>query len=261
MSLADPTIAHEMEAAFAWWRDAGVDYAFEDDATAWLGRGLESHSNADAETGSKSPQRAITGAGLDKPEPIKKPAEAADLFNGNPPATLESFQNWWLEAPGLDAIGPRGRIPPRGPSKAELLVLVMDPEQADNGQLLSGKQGAFLKRFLTAAGIAEDEVYFASALPRHTPMADPIACVSAGLGKVLLHHLTLADPKRILALGGNILPLLGTELPQTGKNLREINPSAPNTPLLTSEGLDSLMASPRLKARFWRRWIEWRAEH
>ncbi len=261
MSLADPTIAHEMEAAFAWWRDAGVDYAFEDDATAWLSDGLDRHSNADAETGSKDPQRAISDAGSDKLEPIKKPAETLDPFDGDSPTTLDSFRDWWLQAPGLDAIGPRGRIPPRGTSKAELLVLVMDPEQADSDRLLSGPQGAFLNRFLSAAGIAQENVYFASALPRHTPMADPVACVSAGLGTVLLRHLTLADPKRILALGGNILPLLGTELPQTGKNLREINPSAPNTPLLTSEGLDSLMASPRLKARFWRRWIEWRAEH
>ncbi len=261
MSIANPTIAHEMEAAFAWWRDAGVDHAFEDDVTAWLGAGAEGEATKQAEIESKNSQSAVASARLDEPSPSKKLAEIVDLLGDSPPDTLESFRQWWLEAPGLDPIGPRGRIAPRGDSDAELMVVTMDPEQADRELLLSGPQGNFLKRFLAAAGIAEDAVYFASALPRHTPMADPSAAVQAGLGSVLRHHIQLADPKRILVLGGNILPLLGTELPQPGKNLREINPSLPNTPLLTSEGLDSLMASPRLKARFWRRWIEWRAEH
>ncbi|MEL7218294.1 MAG: hypothetical protein AAGK01_07675, partial [Pseudomonadota bacterium] len=70
----------------------------------------------------------------------------------------------------------------------------------------------------------------------------------------------LAAPKRILALGGNILPLIGHDLPKDPQSLREINLVNPPMPLLVSKALDSMMAMPQLKARFWRRWIEWSAE-
>jgi DNA polymerase len=43
--------------------------------------------------------------------------------------------------------------------------------------------------------------------------------------------------------------------------LREINHNTGKVPVMVSETLDALMDMPRLKARFWRRWMEWSAIH
>jgi DNA polymerase len=110
---------------------------------------------------------------------------------------------------------------------------------------------------LGAMGLNEEQVYVASALPRHTPMADTHAATRAGLAAVLARHIELVAPKRILAFGANISPLLQNGVSNTETSLREINHSGSSQPVMVSEGLDSLMAMPRLKARFWRRWIEW----
>ena len=85
----------------------------------------------------------------------------------------------------------------------------------------------------------------------------PAAIANGGMDTVLRHHIKLASPKRIIAFGANILPLLGHDRAQDVTSLREINHDGASTPLLVSEGLDSLMSMPRLKARLWRRWMEW----
>ena len=139
------------------------------------------------------------------------------------------------------------------------MFLVMDPEEADSERLLSGPQGRLLARMLGAMGSNEADAYFASILPRHTPMADGAALVAAGLGEVLRRHVTLAKPERVLAFGTNILPLLGHDVAHDPQSLREINHEGQRTPLMLSEGLDSLLAMPRLKARFWHRWLDWTA--
>ena len=104
-------------------------------------------------------------------------------------------------------------------------------------------------------------MYFASALPRHTPMADTASLAASGMDAVLAHHITLADPKRLMAFGAGLTPLLGKDPSSRDSSLREINYTSPSPDTLLSEGLDSLMDMPRLKARFWRRWIEWSAVH
>jgi DNA polymerase len=125
--------------------------------------------------------------------------------------------------------------------------------------LLSGVQGRLLANMLTAMGMSEDQVYFASALPRHTPMADTNAAAQAGLGAVLTRHIELVAPKRLLAFGLNVLPLFQHGVTKDETSLREINHSGSSQTILVSEGLDSLMTMPTLKARFWRRWMEWSA--
>ena len=243
-----PRLSDEITAAFAWWHDAGVDLDFTDDVTDWLAQ----PEVADEQAGD-APRRT-------SPPPKAEPAPAqqkVDLLGPNFPQDLTEFHNWWLEEPGLDPIGPRGRISPRGKAGSELMVLVVDPEAEDRDRLLSGPQGRLLARALTAMGMKEDQIYLASALPRHTPMADGAALAQAGYTEVLLHHIKLARPKKILAFGTNILPLLGHNAAQDPQSLREINHDGARVPLLVTEGLDSMLAMPRLKARFWRRWLEW----
>jgi len=126
--------------------------------------------------------------------------------------------------------------------------------------LLSGPQGRLLSQMLGAMGVPAEKTYFASALPRTTPMADTASLAAGGMDAVTLHHISLVSPQKLLVLGTDILPLIGKDVSEPSKSLREINQVPRNVPLMMSEGLDSLMAMPRLKARFWRRWIEWSSE-
>ena len=165
-----------------------------------------------------------------------------------------------MEAPGLDAIGPSGRIAARGNPNPQLMILVLDPEEQDRDELLTGPKGKLLANMLAAMGIGLEQTYFATALPRHTPVADTANLAASGMDRVTLHHIGLVSPQKLLIFGSDILPLIGQNVTKPETSLREINQNSAEVPLLVSEGLDSLMAMPRLKARFWRRWIEWSVE-
>ena len=260
MTVQPPSLTQEINATLEWWRAAGVDCDFTDDATAWL---IDTPDAPEVDErrgdGSSSPASVYTSDdAIASENPVSD--EPTDLLGDSPPASLAEFREFWLSAPGLDPIGPRGRVPSRGAEKPELMVLVIDPEEGDQDLLLSGPQGRLLSNMLNAMGLSEGSVYYASALPRHTPMADTKAANQAGLGAVLALHTRLVAPKRILAFGSNILPLLENGVTNSETSLREINQNASSQPILVSEGLDSMMTMPRLKARFWRRWIEWSAK-
>ena len=249
MSTADPDTltTRDLAATIAWWRDAGVDCDFADDATDWL---------AEPEV-TKEVMKPVAKAKSTTESSDPPPPQKVDIIGPNPPSDLATFREWWLSEPTLDTIGPRGRIAPRGEAGAELMLIVIDPEQGDTDRLLSGPQGRLVSRMLSAMQIAEENVYFASALPRHTPMADGSALARSGFREVLQHHIKLVSPKRVLAFGTNILPLLAHETAQEPASLEKINQDGFSVPTMATEGLDSMMAMPRLKARFWRRWLEW----
>lgn len=234
-------------AALDWWREAGVDCDFTADATDWLAAEPLAEAKAVPQ-----PLSMATPTAAAPPPP-----QEIDLLGANPPADLAAFRDWWLSEPALDGIGPRGRVPPRGEAGARLMVLVMDPEEGDSEQLLSAAQGRLLARMLEAMGISPEDAYFASALPRHTPMSDGHALAAQGFSAVLQHHIKLAAPQVVLVLGTNILPLLGHEAAQEPAALEKFDHEGFSVPLIAAEGLDAMMAMPRLKARFWRRWLEW----
>ena len=141
------------------------------------------------------------------------------------------------------------------------MVLVLDPEPEDQTELLSGPRGQLLQKILAATGIPDDAVYVASVLPRHTPMADSSDLLAKGYAEVLNLHIKLAAPEHLCVFGTHIPPLLahGTtgETMQTASSLQEINHDGRTTPLFVAESLEGLMGSPPLKARFWRRWVNW----
>lgn len=248
MTLAQRIAPSDLAAAIDWWRAAGVDCDFMEEPANWLAEVVAQEPMA-------QPAPARRGAG---PTPYPAPSTApADLFDAARPADLLAFREWWLSEPALDAIGPRGRVPPRGVAGARLMVLVMDPEAGDAETLLSQAQGRLLTRMLAAMGVPEGESYLASVLPRHTPMADPDTLASQGFREVLQHHVTLVGPRALLLLGRNILPLFGHDAAQEPAAVENFELQGRSIPVLASEGLDSMMAIPRLKARFWRRWLDW----
>jgi len=261
MNASTTPLTDDLHSAVHWWKLAGVDQDFADDATDWLADASPVEGLAATKSGIGKGEKPTPKASAEQSEEIsKEPIKRLDLLGETPPATLDEFREWWLEAPGLDTIGPRGRVAARGEAGAKLMVLVVDPEQGDTDQLLSGPQGRLLARMLSAMGVSEDEAYIASTLPRHTPMADTINLAASGMDTVTLHHVGLVSPQRLLCLGKGVLPMLGQNVSDTSVYLREINQDAPEIRLLKCEGLESLMTMPRLKARFWRRWIEWSSD-
>ncbi|QDH34740.1 hypothetical protein E2E27_10650 [Porphyrobacter sp. YT40] len=168
------------------------------------------------------------------------------------------FRDWWLASPALETARAFPRIAPRGACEPALMVLVPQPEESDRDTLLSGPQGRLLANILVAMGLAEDAVYIASALPSHTPMADLAMIAASGMDAVTAHHIALVKPARLVAFGTGLAPMLFGAGEQP---LREINHAGGKIPVMSSETLDSLMDMPRLKARFWRRWMEWSASH
>ena len=242
--MADPpalTLEQRIAAAQAWWREAGVDYAYGDEPAGWL---------------------ADDTPPDDPPAPLRsEPSVAPPRQVGGDPAQwphdLATFRQWWLEEPSLDAGGTAPRIVPRGEAGAPLLVLVPMPEADDRDTLLSGPQGRLLASFALACGLAPEQAYFAAALPRHTPLPDWERLRAEGHGEVLLHHLHLADPKRLIILGRSILPLLGHDPAQAAPAFTEISIQTRKLPLLASFAPERLLANARQRAGLWQRWLEW----
>lgn len=247
-SAAKPRLAKDIAGALDWWREAGVDHDYADEAHGWL-------DPVEEAVAAELPP-ALQGMAQAEPEtPAGLPGIAADRSGW--PDALEKFSPWWLADPSLDTGGLGPRIPPRGAMGAQLMVLVPEPEAEDRETLLSGPQGRLLTSMLAAMGIAPEKAYIASALPRHTPMADWAGLAGAGMGAVLAHHVALAAPQRILVLGRNILPLLGHESAQDPATLRDFNHEGGCVAMMVASSLENLLLQPRRRKQLWRQWLDW----
>jgi DNA polymerase len=238
-----PSLAESIAAAQAWWREAGVDLAFHDEPRGWL-----------------TDEARVAAPVAIAAEPASPPRPR---IGGDPsgwPQNLPAFQRWWLEEPTLDDGGLNPRIAPRGEAGAALMLLVPMPEAADSTTLLSGSEGRLLASLATAMGLSPDEVYIAAALPRHTPLPDWERLGAEGLGEVLLHHIGLANPQRLIVLGTRILPLLGHDPAQAAPAVSELAIHEAAVPMLTSYAPERLLGNARQRAALWQRWLDWTDE-
>lgn len=248
---ASSDLPGDIAAVLDWWREAGVDCAFDDAPRLWI---------AAAE-----PQGMAAEAAAAPVAPSSSSSIASDREGW--PTALAQFAEWWLNEPSLDGGQLRGRVPPRGAPGAPLMVVVPQPEAEDRDTLLSGPQGRLLAAMLAAMGLAEAQVYIASALPRHTPMADWHDLAAQGLGDVLCWHLALARPQRVIAFGRPVSELLsaaGLESPLGGNVPAQIIPGLPiinhdpsQVPLMVARDLGTLLERPIAKRHFWQHWLEW----
>jgi DNA polymerase len=237
------TLAEQVAAAQDWWREAGVDSDFADETHNWLKRSTE--------TAEQGPVPAVP----------PKPASPAIPPLGGPPAawpqTLADFAPWWLANEQLETGGTAPRIAPRGAAGAELMVLVPMPEADDRDRLLSGPQGTLIGNMLRAMGVAEDAAYLATALPRHARHPDWQALAERELGKIVIHHVNLAAPKRLLVLGRAVLPLLGHGSAQPGQKPLPIELQGCAVPALVSFGPEALLETSRFRKSLWQGWLDW----
>lgn len=242
----DPStvLAEELAAAQEWWREAGVDCAFADEAASWF----------------ESP--AEPAAAAPKPAPVAKKPETplVPMIGRDPagwPGELSAFAEWWLSEQSLDKGGARPRIAPRGPAGAKVMAIVPQPEAEDRDRLLSGPQGELLTNFLRRAEVAGNEVYVAAALPRHTPMADWSELRQQGLGAVLRHHIELARPARVILFGQDVISLLGHSPAQNPAFSLDFNQQRGSVPALTARSLDHMLRVPSARKRLWQDWLDW----
>jgi DNA polymerase len=242
-----PTLAEQLAAAHAWWREAGVDCDFADEPRDWL-----EQPPAAAASGEPS---FVPPAAPAKPTEPQIPPLGGDRSRW--PQTLADFAPWWLAEESLETAGTAPRVAPRGTEGAALMVLVPMPEEGDSERLLAGPQGKLIGNMLTAMGIAEDAAYLAAALPRHAKHPDWQALAARQLGEIVAHHVRLARPQRLLILGRAMLPLFGHDTAQGAAAAREIALEGCDVPALASFGPEPLLATPRFRAALWRGWLEW----
>src|SRR5690606_2149983 len=132
--------------------------------------------------------------------------------------------------------------------------MVTMPEAEDTDILMSGPQGRLIASMIRAMGLEADAVYLASALPSHDPVPDWAGLGRDGLGDVLLHHLSLVSPTRLLVLGRDILPLLSNGSAQPAPPLSEISIQGGKLPVMTSYSPARLLEQPRLRKGLWQQW-------
>lgn len=238
---AERPVADLVAAAFGWWREAGVDGLFHDEPADWLA--------APAIEEAPPPPAALPEAVRTRATPV-----AAKIDMSAMPSDPAAFRDWWLTEPTLDEGRTTARVPPRGEPGADLMILVPQPEAVDGEALLSGPQGRLIAAMLSAMGVTS--VYLAAALARHTPQADWAALASSGMTAVLSHHVALVRPKRLIVMGGSILPLIGHDPSLSAHPLRNFNHEGCSVPLLATRD-PAMFERAATKARFWRDWLAW----
>ena len=183
--------AAEARSALAWWLEAGVDVAVQEEARDWL---------------KPAPPRAAQVPDLVPTSNIAEPDAE----------TLTALQQWLASSAQvpLAAVSSR-RILPHGPENAPIMLLSDAPtlEDAASGQPIGGDSWALATRMLRAIGIAADEAYSASLSCLHAPGTKIGESDRAALAEVARRHIRLARPQRLILFGdGPCLALLGKRL-------------------------------------------------
>jgi DNA polymerase len=169
----------EARSALAWWLEAGVDAAIQDEPRNWL-----------------------------KPSAPRKPVPASPVAPPNitRPShdTLTELQDWLASSAQLPlASSASRRILPRGPEHAAVMLLSDAPTLEDYaaGQPIGGDAWELAKRMLAAIGIAPDEAYCASLSPIHAPGARMSDRDREDSAEIARRHIRLASPRRLLLFG------------------------------------------------------------
>jgi uracil-DNA glycosylase len=198
---ADSIGIAEARSALAWWLDAGVDVAIQDEPRDWL-----------------------------KPAPSNKPAvgDAAPPPNVTRPNhdTLAELQQWLASSAQLPLASTTAkRILPHGPENAAIMLLSDAPSLEDyaSGQPIGGDAWALATRMLAAIGLSPEQAYSASLSPIHAPGARLTSRDRDDCAEIARGHVRLAKPRRLLLFGdGASLALLGKPVAQARGHIHKI---------------------------------------
>jgi DNA polymerase len=243
----NPDYDKAFAAALDWWREAGVDAAFLDEPRSWLPPPSDPPEQASGGEARKTAAPPPVTAAPSEPAPVVLPDD------------LDGFRSWWMSTPELDGGRVIGRVAPRGSAGAALMIIAQMPESGDREHLLAGPEGQLVETFLATAGLPSAKVYWATALPCHTPGVD-WADRGHGLAqRALLRHVELVRPERLLVIGFNILPLLGHDPAQGPAVSSCFNHEGLTVPLLAVRRIPAMASQPRWKCVTWQAWLDWTA--
>ncbi|RHW17236.1 uracil-DNA glycosylase [Sphingomonas gilva] len=209
-----------LASALDWWAEAGIDTLVDETPRNWLAR---------------TPQREVPT------EP--SPAETAL------PTTLEAFIAWRISAPDMPerAWTPR-LIAPEGNAASGLFVLI---DQPDDDALLAPAEARLFERMLAAIGRDLGAAYLAP-LAHARVIVPPSSEARARLAELALHHIALAAPRMVLALGDAASrALTGLGLAEARGSLRAVNHLPGNFGVIATHHPRFLLDRPAMKAASW----------
>ncbi|MBW8745570.1 MAG: uracil-DNA glycosylase [Sphingomonas sp.] len=169
--------------ALDWWAEAGVDTLVDDLPRDWL---------------AAAPVSTMAETSLAEMLPVlPTPATSVTL-----PDTLEAFRAFLLTDAAIP--GPANtRIDAIGDPSSGIVVVVDMPEAEDraSGKLLSGEVGALFDRMLGAIKLERAQAYLIPFSPARPTSGRLAEAQLKALKPLLLHHLGLIAPKKLLLLG------------------------------------------------------------
>jgi len=237
-----------------WWSLAGVDALVGEKPTGWL---LAPPAN-DPAPRARPPVAAETA-----PPPLPPALQRAALADAPPraegpvtfPDDWNGFQSFLADHPGVPGSQwDNRRVLPVGAQRAPLMLVTAWPEIDDQreGALCSGAPGKLLDAALKAIGAARDDCYLASLAVTRPPGGRCDARDRAELERLLAHHLALADPGKLLLIGGDIVQMAaGLALPDARGRLLDINHSGGRVTAAAIAHPAMLLARPAHKAAAW----------
>jgi DNA polymerase len=199
---ADSIGIAEARSALAWWLEAGVDVAVQEETRDWL-----------------------------KPVPTARPKAPVELVpppNLAQPSheTLADLQQWLSNSMQLPLASPTAkRVLPQGPEDAAIMLLTDSPtfEDFTAGQPIGGEAWELTKRMLAAIKIPAEQAYAAPLNCVHVPGARISTADREACAEIARHHIRLAKPKRLLLFGdGPAQALLGKPLPQARGHVHKV---------------------------------------
>jgi DNA polymerase len=197
---ADSIGIAEARSALAWWLEAGVDVAVQEEPRDWL-----------------KPAAPKPQAKVEQPAPnVAQPTHE----------TLSELLDWLASSAQLPlASATARRIMPHGPENAAIMLLTEAPTLEDfaAGLPIGGESWELAKRMLAAIKIPVEQAYSASLSCFHVPGAKMSAADRQACAEIARRHIQLVKPKRLLLLGdGPAQALLGKPLAQARGHAHKI---------------------------------------
>ncbi len=195
----EPIGTAEARSALAWWLEAGVDVAVDEQPRDWL---------------RPAP-----------PRPSVAPAEAPNVTEPSP-ETLAALQQWLASSAAVPlATATARRVLPHGPGQAAVMLLSDAPALEDfaAGQPIGGEAWQLAVRMLAAIGMTADEAYSASLSCFHAPGTKRRDSDREACAELARRHIRLVEPKRLVLFGdGPCLALLGKRLVEARGHVHKV---------------------------------------
>jgi uracil-DNA glycosylase len=195
-----PIGAVEARSALAWWLEAGVDTAVQEEPRNWLQ--------------SASPERR-------RSEPLPPPNVVEPSHE-----TLAELQQWLASSATLPlASATARRVMPHGPEEPAIMLLSdgLTLEDSLAGQPIGGDAWELAMRMLAAIKIPADQAYSASLSCFYSPGSRMSAQDREACAEIARRQIRLVRPKRLLLFGGGAAQaLLGKPLPQARAHVHKV---------------------------------------